>query len=215
MIDESKVKTIVGEVLKYMDLQGRVKPGSIPVGVSNRHLHVSQEDLETLFGAGYQLKKFKDLSQPGQYAAEECVTVAGRKGVVEKVRILGPVRKSTQIEISVTDCYSLGIPICIRDSGDTKGSPGGVVIGPKGAVVLKEGIIVASRHLHLHPREAEKLGLKDMDRVSVKAGGPRAAIFCNILVRVNDQFAMDFHLDCDEANAAGLKTGDLVEVIAQ
>jgi len=156
----------------------------------------------------------KDLSQPGQFAAEECVTVAGKKGVIEKVRILGPVRKSTQIEISVTDSYALGIPPVVRDSGDTKGTPGCVVIGPKGAINLKEGVIVASRHLHLHTKDAEKFGLKDMDRISVKTSGPRSVIFQNVLVRVSDQFALDLHLDCDEANAAGLKNGDMLEIIS-
>ncbi len=214
MIDEAKVKVIVAEVLKYMDLQSRVRPGQIPVGVSNRHIHVSQSDLETLFGVGYKLKVMKDLSQPGQFAAEECVNIAGRKGLIEKVRILGPARKATQIEISVTDSYGLGIPPVVRDSGDTKGSPGCVVIGPKGAVTLKEGVIIASRHLHVHPKDAEKFGLKDMDRISVKAPGPRSIVLNNVLVRVSDQFALDFHLDCDEANAACLKNGDLVEIIA-
>jgi putative phosphotransacetylase len=215
MIDENKVKAIVSEVLKSLDVQTRLKPGTIPVGISNRHLHISQADLETLFGAGYQLKVLKDLSQPGQFAAEETVTIAGRKGVIEKVRILGPVRKSTQIEISITDSFALGIPVMVRDSGDTKGTPGCVIIGPKGAVTLKDGVIIASRHLHVHPKDAERLGVKDMDRIAVKASGPRTTVFGNVLVRVNDQFAMDFHLDCDEANAAGLKNGDLVEVIAQ
>lgn len=214
MLDEKNVKQIVGEVLKQIDLQGRIKPGTIPVGVSGRHIHLAQDDLETLFGPGYKLKVMKDLSQPGQFAAEECVMLVGKKGVIEKCRILGPVRKATQIEISVTDSYALGIPAVVRDSGDTKGSPGVIVVGPKGAVNLKEGVIVAARHLHMHTREAEKFGLKDMDRISIKTSGPKAVVFCNVLVRVNDQFALDFHIDTDEANAGNVKTGDRVEVIA-
>ena len=213
MIDESKVKTIVAEVLKHIDLQDRIRPGTVPVGVSGRHIHVTQADLETLFGAGYQLKEMKKLSQPGQFAAEECVMLVGRKGVIEKCRILGPVRPATQIEISGTDSFTLGVPIVYRDSGDTKGTPGIIVVGPKGHVILKEGVIVATRHVHLHTREAEKMGLKDMDRVSIKTQGPRAVAFQNVLVRVSDKFAADFHVDNDEGNAAGLKTGDMVEVI--
>lgn len=214
MIDETKVKQIVAEVLKQLDLQTRVKPGAIPVGISNRHCHVSQADLETLFGAGYQLKVMKNLSQPGQYAAEECVTIVGRKGTLEKVRILGPCRGSTQVEISWTDSFALGVPAVVRDSGDTKGTPGAIMLGPKGHVVMKEGVIVASRHIHMHTKDAEKMGLKDNDRVSAKTSGPRSIIFNNVLIRVSEKFALDFHLDTDEANAAGLKNGDSVEVIS-
>lgn len=214
MLDEKKVKQIVAEVLKQIDLQDRIKPGTIPVGVSGRHIHLSQEDLDLLFGPGYKLKVMKDLSQPGQFAAEECVMLVGKKGVIEKCRILGPVRKSTQIEISVTDSYTLGIPAVVRDSGDTKGTPGLVVVGPKGAINLKEGVIVAARHIHMHSKDAEKFGLKDMDRISVKTSGPKALVFCNVLVRVSDQFALDFHIDTDEANAGNIKTGDYVELIA-
>ncbi|HNV68560.1 MAG TPA: phosphate propanoyltransferase [Candidatus Ozemobacteraceae bacterium] len=214
MIDETKVKQIVAEVLKQLDLQTRVKPGTVPVGISNRHCHVSQADLETLFGAGYQLKNMKNLSQPGQFAAEECVTLVGRKGTLEKVRILGPCRGGTQVEISWTDSYALGVPAVVRDSGDTKSTPGAILLGPKGHVVLKEGVIVASRHIHMHTKDAEKMGLKDNDRVSVKTPGPRSIIFNNVLIRVSEKFALDFHLDTDEANAAGLKNGDAVEVIS-
>lgn len=213
MIDENNVKVIVAEVLKHIDLQGRVRPGSVPVGISNRHLHVSQADLEILFGAGYQLKNMKNLSQPGQYAAEECVLVVGRKGMLEKVRILGPVRPSTQIEISWTDSFAIGVNPIVRDSGDTKGTPGCVVVGPKGSVILKEGVIVASRHIHMHTKDAEKFGLKDMDRVSVKTPGPRSVVYNNVLIRVSEKFALDFHLDTDEANGAGLKNGDTVEIV--
>ncbi|MFZ2957804.1 MAG: phosphate propanoyltransferase [Candidatus Ozemobacteraceae bacterium] len=213
MIDESKVQAIVAEVLKHLDLQERVKPGQVPVGVSNRHLHVSQADLETLFGTGYQLKNMKNLSQPGQFAAEECVIIAGRKGMLDKVRILGPVRPSTQIEISMTDSFAIGVTPMVRDSGDTKGTPGCVIIGPKGSVLLKEGVIVASRHIHMHPKDATKLGCKDLDHVTVKTSGPRSVVYNNVLVRVSEKFALDFHLDIDEANAAALKNGESVEII--
>lgn len=214
MIDENSVKQVVAEVLKNFDLQARLKSGMIPIGVSGRHIHLSQEHLETLFGNGYQLKIMKDLSQPGQYAASECVNIIGTKGMIEKCRILGPVRKATQIEISVTDSFKLGVKPVVRDSGDTANTPGCVITGPAGAVILKEGVIVAARHIHMSLKDAAKFGVKDMDRVSVRTTGPKGVVFQNVLVRVSDKFALDFHVDTDEANAAMLKTGDLVEVIA-
>ncbi|MDD3145735.1 MAG: phosphate propanoyltransferase [Candidatus Riflebacteria bacterium] len=186
----------------------------VPCGVSNRHLHVSQADLETLFGKGYALKEMKPLSQPAQYAAEETVLLVGPKGSIEKCRILGPVRPSTQVEISMTDSFKLGVKAIVRDSGDTANTPGLVLVGPAGAVTIKEGVIVAARHIHASTSDAAKLGLKDNDRVSVKTGGVKSVIFNNVLVRVSDKFALDFHIDTDEANAAGLKNGDMVEIVA-
>lgn len=185
----------------------------VPVGISNRHLHVSQSDLETLFGKGHQLKNVKDLSQPGQYACEETVTLIGPKGTLSKVRILGPVRPVTQVEVSRTDCFSLGITPPIRDSGSISGSPGIIIEGPAGRVELKEGVIIAQRHLHLHTDEAAAMGLKDREIISIKFPGIRETTFGNVLVRVHPNFKMDFHLDTDEANAAGLNNGDLGIVI--
>lgn len=214
MFDEQTVKTVVEEVLKQINLRGRLQTGATsPVGVSNRHIHLGQEDLDTLFGAGYKLQVMKDLSQPGQFAANETVTVVGNKGLIQNVRILGPVRKSTQIEISLTDSFTLGVAPVVRDSGDTKGTPGCIILGPKGRVILKEGVIVASRHVHLHDKDALKFGLKDGDRISVKSNGPRSAIFQNVLCRVAATFALDFHIDTDEANGAGIKNCDLVEFL--
>jgi putative phosphotransacetylase len=213
MIDEKQVKTIVAEVLKHINLQDRLKSGSVPCGVSNRHLHIKQEDLETLFGKGYQLKVMKDLSQPGQYAAEECVMVVGRKGILEKVRILGPVRPDTQVEISTTDSYKIGVKPVVKDSGDIEGTPGCVLVGPKGAVTLNKGVIVASRHIHMSDKDAEKFGLKDKDRVSVSTSGSKSVTFNNVLVRVSNKFALDFHIDTDEANCAGINNGDMVEIV--
>ena len=214
MIDENQVKMIVAEVIKGIELRERIKTGKIPTGVSNRHLHVSQADLETLFGKGYQLKEMKPLSQPGQYAADETVTVVGPKGSLEKVRILGPVRPSTQVEISLTDSFKLGVPGVVRDSGDTKKTPGCTLKGPAGAVTLEEGVIVAARHIHASTADAAKLGVKDMDRVAIRTGGVKSVVFNNVLVRVSDKFALDFHIDTDEANAAGIKNGDMVEIVA-
>ena len=214
MINEDQVKTIVAEVLKNIDMRERIKSGSIPCGVSNRHLHVSQQDLETLFGKGYELKSLKPLSQPGQFAAEETVLLVGPKGSIEKCRILGPVRPATQVEISTTDSFKLGVKPVVRDSGDTAGTPGCVLVGPKGAVTLKEGVIIAARHMHISTVEAAKFGLKDMDRIAIRTSGPKSVIFNNVLVRVSDKFALDFHLDTDEANGAGVKNGDMVEIVA-
>lgn len=185
----------------------------VPVGISNRHLHLSQSDLETLFGKGYELKQSKPLSQPGQYAAEETVTLVGPKNSMAKVRILGPVRPQTQVEISRADSFVLGINPPVRDSGSISGSPGIVIEGPKGRVEIKEGVIIAQRHLHLNTDEAKELNLKDKDYISIKFDGVRSVVFNNILVRVSPNFAKDLHLDIDEANAAGLSNGDLGTII--
>jgi len=180
----------------------------VPVGISNRHLHLSQTDLEALFGKGYQLTPTKDLSQPGQFACDETVNLVGPKNRLNKVRILGPIRPNTQIEISRTDSFSLGVTPPVRESGDIADSPGIVVEGPKGQIEIKEGVIIAKRHLHLHTDEAVNLGLKDKEIIAVKFDGERATTFAEVVVRVSPKFAMDLHLDTDEANAAGLKNGD-------
>ncbi len=184
----------------------------VPVGLSNRHVHLSQEHIEVLFGKGYQLKVMKDLSQPDQYAAEERVELVGAKGSLI-ARILGPARKSTQVEISNSDSFVLGVKAPVRDSGDLDGSPGITLKGPAGEVILEKGVIVASRHIHMQTADAEKFKLKDKSRVDVKVPGERGLIFSNVLVRVNENYALDFHIDLDEANAAGLKNGDLVQVL--
>lgn len=186
---------------------------NIPVGISNRHIHLSAAHLAQLFGEGYQLQELKPLSQPGQFAAEETVTIVGPKGEIPQVRILGPVRRETQIEISKTDSFKLGVKPPVRDSGDIEGSPGLKVIGPKGEVNLEKGVIIAARHIHFHPQEAEEFGVSDGDKVMIRTKGERAVVFENVLVRVHENYALDCHLDTDEGNAAGLKTGDEVELI--
>jgi len=186
----------------------------VPVGISRAHVHLSQKDLELLFGEGYQLNQKKALTQPGQFAAEETVALTGPKGSITKVRVLGPVRSKTQVEVTVSDCYRLGIQAPVRESGDLEGTPGIAIEGPAGRVDLPEGVIVAKRHLHLSPADAEKLGLKDKDIINVKAEGERALTFENVLIRVRSDFFMDLHLDSDEANAAGLKNKDLVTIVS-
>lgn len=185
----------------------------VPVGISNRHVHLSEKDLELLFGTGYQLNMKKDLSQPGQFAAEETVTLIGPKGSLPRVRVLGPIRSQTQVEVTISDCFLLGVKAPVRDSGDLAGTPGITIEGPAGKIDLSQGLIVAQRHLHLQPSEAEKLGLKDKQYIKVQTEGERSVIFEKVLVRVRSDFLMDLHLDTDEANAAGLKNGDLVTII--
>ncbi|RKZ22149.1 propanediol utilization protein [bacterium] len=180
----------------------------IPIGVSARHVHLSGEHLEILFGKGYELRKLRDLSQPGQFAAEETVTLVGPKGVIEKVRILGPLRKRTQVELAKTDAIKLGVDPPVRDSGDLDGTPGITIVGPKGAVTLEEGVIIAKRHIHMTPQDAREFQVQDRDIVRVICGNERKVIFDEVLIRVSENYALDFHLDTDEANAAGVKTGD-------
>lgn len=184
-----------------------------PVGLSNKHIHLSKEDIDVLFGKGHELKVFKELSQPGQYACEEKVDIQGPKGTLKGVRVLGPARKVTQIEVSLADARALGLNAPVRDSGDLDGSPGIKVIGPNGEVQLEQGVIVAARHIHMHTSDAEKAGLKDKDEVSVKVEGKRGLVFNNVLIRVHDTYALEMHLDLDEGNAAQIKNGDLLEII--
>ena len=176
--------------------------GLVPIGVSNRHIHLSQEDFETLFGAGATMTHFKDLSQPGQYACQEVMTLVGPGGAIERVRLLGPARKQTQVEVSVADCFKLGIKAPLRDSGDLADSAPITIVGPKGSVNVPEGCIIAVKHIHMHTSDAERLGLKDKDRVNVQVCGERKMVFQEVLCRVSDKFQLEMHVDMDEANAA-------------
>lgn len=186
--------------------------GKVPVGISNRHLHLSQTDLEILFGEGSQLTPIKDLSQTGQFAAEEVVTLATKKNCIQNVRILGPTRPDTQVEISRTDAFTLGLRPPVRDSGAITDSESVTLVGPKGSLQLKQGVIIALRHIHMNEEDAANFGVKDKDTVSVKTSGERSLTFENVLVRVREDFVLEFHIDTDEANAAGLGNGDQVEV---
>lgn len=186
----------------------------VTVGVSNRHIHLKAEHADVLFGKGYTFTKMKSLRQPDQYACQETVMITGPKGSIPNVRVLGPLRSYTQVEISKTDSFVLGIDAPVRDSGDIENTPGLVVTGPKGSVVLDKGVILPFRHLHLHPDDAEELGVKDKDLVAVKTTGERMVILENVLCRVNPNYLLEFHIDTDEANAAGLRNGDLVQVVS-
>ncbi|MFD0711353.1 phosphate propanoyltransferase [Paenibacillus sp. GCM10027626] len=185
----------------------------VPVGVSARHIHLSQQHVEQLFGAGAALTEMKPLSQPGQFAANETVEVIGPKGSFPKVRILGPARKRTQLEISRTDAFAIGVNPPVRESGDIAGTPGITIKGPAGEVTLDEGVIVAARHIHFHTDDANKWGIADKQKLKVRLSGERGLILDNVIARVSPEFAMDMHIDTDEANAAGAKTGDHAEII--
>lgn len=185
----------------------------VPIGVSARHIHLKPEHIEALFGEGYSLTVLKDLSQPGQYACEETVEVIGPKGSFPKVRILGPARPLTQLEISRTDAFSIGIAAPVRESGKIEGTPGMIIRGPKGEVTVDNGVIVAARHIHFHTDDAARWGIQDKQMLKVRVGGERGVVFDQVLARVSDSFALDMHIDTDEANAAGLKTGDMGEIV--
>ncbi|HBD62908.1 MAG TPA: propanediol utilization protein [Clostridiales bacterium] len=186
------------------------------VGLSNKHVHLSKEHINILFGEGHELTPFKDLSQPGQYACEEKVDMVGPKRTIPGVRILGPARKESQVEIALSDGFTLGLKeVPVRDSGNLEGTPGIKLVGPCGEVELSRGVIAAARHIHMHTSDAEKYGLKDKQLVKVKVGGPRGLIFENVLIRAHETFALDMHLDVEEGNAAGLANGDVVEVITE
>ncbi len=185
----------------------------INVGISNRHVHLSVIEKEILFGIDYQLTYIKSLSQKGQFAAKETVTLIGLKGSIDNVRILGPERKETQVEISRTDMYKLGVNAPVRDSGNLENTPGIVIIGPKGMVTLKRGVICAKRHIHMNPEDAEAFMLNDKDEVMVRVNGERGLIFENVLIRVDESFVLEYHIDTDEANASGLRNNDKVEIV--
>ena len=182
----------------------------IPIGVSNRHVHLSQKDLDILYGLGYSLTKKIDLKQPGQFAANETVTIRGPKGEFENVRILGPIRSESQVEVSMTDSFRLGVKPPIKESGQLENTPGLEIIGPKGSVKIPNGTIIALRHIHMTPEYAEKMGVKDKEIVEVKTMGERHGILGNVLIRVSDKSSLEMHVDVDEANACALKNDDFV-----
>ena len=185
----------------------------VPAAASARHIHLSENDVAALFGAGYALRPFKPLSQPGQFAAEEKVDIVGPRGSIKGVRVLGPARKDTQVELSLTDAYKLGIKPVVRMSGDIGFTPGAKLLGPNGSVELPQGVIISARHLHISKGEAVAYGLKDGDVISLKKGGARETVFGNVLVRCGDGHSLEVHLDTDEANGALLNNGDLLEII--
>ena len=210
MITPTQIAGLAGEIEKRMQ---RSKL-AIPVGVSNRHCHLTEAHFKILFGAAASPKKVKDIKQPGFYAAEEIIDVKGPKGILKKIRLVAPYRANTQIEIAVTDAFTIGLNPPVRESGDVKGSAGATLIGPAGQVEIKEGVIIAQRHLHYSPSEAKASGMTNGEVVRVRCGtgAGRSTIFEDVVVRVSDKYSLEFHVDTDEANAAGIKTGDFVHI---
>ncbi len=185
----------------------------IPIEISARHIHISQKDLEALFGEGYQLKKESQLTQPSDFAAEEKVTIETGEKKIDKVRIVGPPREETQVELSLTDTISLGVDPEVRISGNIEGTSGVTLIGPEGKVELKKGLIVPQRHIHCNSKQADEFDLKDGSLISVKVEGKRAVTFHNIKVRVGEDYNLCLHLDTDEGNACGIKKTGKGEII--
>ena len=184
----------------------------VAVGVSNKHVHLSDGDLAKLFGAGHKLTVKKELKQPAQFAAEETVDITGPKGTLKGIRVLGPTRKESQVELAATDARGIGLDLPVRESGVLDGSPGVKLTGPAGEANLAKGAIMALRHIHLSPAQAQEAGVKDKQWVTVKTFGERSLIFENVLIRAGDAHTSEVHFDTDEANAAGIKNGDLVEI---
>lgn len=187
---------------------------TVLIETSARHVHVTREALDTLFGEGYELTPKKDLSQPGQFACEERVQVIGAKSSFPAVSILGPIRSANQVELSLTDARSIGVTAPVRESGDIEGSGGCKLVGPKGEVEIAQGVIAAKRHIHATPADAEKYGIADKQIVKVKVeGNGRSLIFDDVVVRVNPNFALAMHIDTDESNAATPASGAMGEII--
>ncbi len=185
----------------------------VPVASSARHIHLCRADVEKLFGPGYQLQEFKKLSQPGQFACKEQVTVVGPKGKIERVRVLGPERPETQVEIAFTDSFALGIRPPVRMSGKTAGTPGCTLVGPAGSAEVSQGVIVAARHLHISAEQAKLFGLKDGQVVRLKSEGERSIVFENVVVRAGKGHDLEVHIDTDEANCIAMSGSPMMEVL--
>lgn len=213
-IDAAAIAEMVRKVLAETGNAKEAVPTEIPVGVSNRHIHLSREDVDTLFGKGYELQPLKDLSQPGQYACKETLTIVGPSlRPIENVRVLGPIRKRTQVEISRTDSFQLKVKPPVRESGNIAGSASLNIIGPKGVVSIPEGCIIANRHIHMSPADGAAFGVKDGDVVTVDVNGERRTRFYDVQIRVSDAFRLEMHVDTDDANAAGIGNGATVRIV--
>ena len=204
-INEKSVYELVKAIISQIENKGE-GDGIVPVGISNRHIHLSKADVATLFGEGYSLTPLKELSQPGQFACKEQLTIIGPSmRAIEGVRVLGPERKASQVEVSMTDAYQLRLRPPVRESGNLSGSAPITIVGPKGVVTLSEGCIIANRHIHMSPAEANAFGLKDFDRVTVEVlDATRPARWYGVQVRVHESFRLEMHVDTDDANSVGM-----------
>lgn len=213
-MENNDIEKITRLVLETLEKKEHTGTGyMVPIGVSARHVHLTQEHVEKLFGEGYQLTKKKDL-MGGQFASNEQVTIVGLKlRAIENVRILGPVRKASQVEISATDAVKLGVRAPIRESGKLAGSAPIAVVGPYGVIYLNEGCIVAKRHIHMSPEDARQAGVSNGDIVSVKVDNERGTVYNNVVIRVDPSFTLEMHIDTDEANAAKISCGTTAEII--
>ena len=218
-ISSAKIAEMVKKVLADMEGGANASAGQdglVPVGVSNRHIHLTKADLAVLFGEGYELTPLKDLSQPGQFACKETLTLVGPSlRPIENVRVLGPLRGKSQVEISATDSYVLKVKPPVRESGNVVGSAGVTIVGPKGVVQLKEGCIIANRHIHMSPSDAASFRVKDGATVTVDVEGQRRTRWYDVQVRVSPDFRLEMHVDTDDANAAGIGNGFKVKVVRE
>lgn len=207
---EQQAKRITQQILQELAGRRPTEALSIPVGVSNRHVHLSRREMDLLFGYGSSLTRMKALRQPGHFAAQETVTLRGPKGELQRVRVLGPLRRATQIEISVADGFALGVNAPVRMSGELQDSPGVTLIGPHGQVEIQQGVIVAWRHIHISPEEAARHRLADGAEIAIATQGPRAGVLHHVKVRVSAEAVLEMHIDVEEANALGLRNDDRV-----
>ena len=204
---DQELNALIETIVKVVK-GGEGSEAGVPIGISNRHIHLTREHVDVLFGKGYQLTKCKDLSQPGQYACKEQLTIVGPSmRAIEGVRVLGPERKKSQVEISRTDSFTLKVKPPVRESGDLAGSAPITIIGPKGIVTLDEGCIIANRHIHMSVEEGEKFGVRDGEYVDVQIDGERKSLFYDVQIRVHKDFRLEMHIDTDDANAAGVGNG--------
>jgi putative phosphotransacetylase len=200
--------------IKAVSREGIVSMGyKVEIGLSNKHMHLTEEHIEALFGKGHKLTPTKALKQPGQFACEEKVDVVGPKGTLKGLRVLGPARPETQVELALTDARGIGIKAPVRESGKLDGTPGCTLVGPAGTVELGQGVMAALRHIHLSPSEALEAGVKDRDIVRVSVKSARPVIFENVLIRSGDAHSREFHLDTDEGNAAGCGNDEFAEIL--
>ena len=229
MDTEKLIRDIVANVMSRLGPEGTVAdftattakvdsgqqgPRKVVCGVSVRHIHLCQEDVEVLFGTGYEMQVLKELYQPGTYAYKETVTLVGpRLNAIQNIRVLGPLRGKTQVELAKTDCIILGIDAPVRPSGELAGTASAVVIGPKGAVYLQDGVIRANRHMHLSSEDAGYFGVKDNDLVDIRISGPKGLTFNNVQVRVSPGFKSEMHVDTDDGNAADIVNGTMAEIV--